>query len=175
MRWADTAPCPSSESPFGRCRRRSSALSSCAVGNIQMRNNRRERVVRNGPGSSSSTTHSQNSMTGEVVFRLTSLATEAFLLWNSTQFSARGKGLEMMATRCYEWGIRDSFPHIPYLCSMCCCRTTKAGPKKRSSRGRKSPRPGQWCSRSSAESQSPEYRSQDLRKGRSSKWISRHV
>lgn len=42
--------------------------------------------------------------------------------------------------------------HICYLCSMCCCRMTKPDPKKRSSRGRKSPRPGRWCSRSSAES-----------------------
>ena len=59
------------------------------------------------------------------------------------------------------WCVLNS---IPYLCSTCCCRTTRPGPRRRRTTGRKSPRPERWCSRSSTESRSPGCHSQDLQK-----------
>lgn len=56
------------------------------------------------------------------------------------------------------------FKSIHYPCSMCCCKTTRPGPRKRRKTGRKSPRPEQWYNRSSAESWSPGCHNQDLHK-----------
>lgn len=91
-RWTDTGPGPHSASPFGQYLGKSLVLSSYWNGGKKHTSDK--------PSKSLShyllfiegaTTHSQNSMTGEVVFGLIIWSVEVFLLWNSTQFSVGEK------------------------------------------------------------------------------------
>lgn len=86
-------------------------------------------------------THSQNSMTGEVAFGLVEWLSDVFAFRNSIQFS-EGLKKNRQASQTQRWKCW-TFGRSCHLCSMCCCRMTRPGPRRRRRRGRKSPRPEQ--------------------------------